>query len=165
MIILAAAAGINNELGREDGRPLWDLPDEYARFRESIRGYPIIIGRKSFDVIKIPIPESLNIVVTRNKSYRVAGAEVVNSIESAIEKAQPAAKIYVIGGGGIFARSLPLAQRIEISRINASFPEATAFFPEFSAEKWSLKSYEKHEKDKRHAYSFIFQKWERKTSD
>lgn len=159
MIILAAAVGANNELGRASGEPLWNLPDEYQRFRESIRGYPIIIGRKSFDVIKIPIPESLNIVVTRNKDYDANGAVIADSLTEALEKAQPAKKIYVIGGGGIFKLAIPLADRIEISRIAATFPDATAFFPEFYADKWELISAEKHKADHRHAYSFTFQVW------
>lgn len=61
MIILAAAAGLNNELGKEDGVPLWDLPDGYNRFRAQIKSHPIIMGRKSFDVIKEPLENSLNI--------------------------------------------------------------------------------------------------------
>lgn len=162
MIILAAAAGKNNELGRESGVPLWDLPDEYARFRKSIIGHPIIIGRKSYDVIKEPLKGSLNIVITHNKDYNGNGALVVHSLEEALEKVKTEKIIYIIGGGYIFEMALPIADRIEISRIDASFPEATAFFPAFSTNEWTLLSSSKHGIDLRHKYAFTYEEWERK---
>src|SRR5690625_4617669 len=116
MIILAAAIGLENELGKEDGVPLWDLPDEYGRFRESIRSHPIIMGRKSFDVIEKPLQGSLNIVITRKTNYDGRGATVVHSLEEALKKAEPADKIYVIGGGEIFKTAIQIADKMEISR-------------------------------------------------
>jgi len=163
MIILAAAFGLNHELGRESGVPLWDLPDEYNRFRKSIEGYPIIIGRKSYDVIGNPIPGSLNIVITRNKNYQANGALVVNSLKEALERSGDSNYIYIIGGGFIFNMALEVADQLEVSRIDATFPEATAFFPPFEdSGKWELDSTEKHPKDSRHAYSFQFEVWRRK---
>ncbi|MBN9350800.1 MAG: dihydrofolate reductase [Chitinophagaceae bacterium] len=161
MIVLAAAFGLNNELGTEDGKPLWNLPDEYNRFRESILGHPIILGRKSWDVVGEPIPGSLNIVITRRTDYAGKGVIVTHSIEEALEKAGSNKSVYVIGGGDIFNLSMKYANRLEVSRIDAYFPDATAFFPEISKYDWKLTSSEKHGKDARHAYSFEFQIWER----
>ncbi len=161
MIILAAAVGRNNELGRESGVPLWDLPDEYWRFRESIVSHPIIIGRKSYDVIKEPLPDSLNIVITRQKDYDGNGAVVVHTLEEALKVAENKGDVFIIGGGGIFRLAINIADRIEISRIEADFPEATAFFPEFSTDQWRLISSERHETDEHHAYPFVFEIWER----
>lgn len=155
MIILAAAVGLNNELGREDGKPLWDLPDEYATFREHIRLNPVIMGRKSFDVIGKPLEDSLNIVITRQKNYDGKGAIVVHSLEDAIRHAGTSPKIFVIGGGEIFKMAIEMADRIEISRINGFFPSATAFFPQFSPDDWEPVLIDKHAKDDRHAFSYI----------
>lgn len=162
MIILAAAYGKNYELGRVSGVPLWDLPDEYWRFRESIKGHPIILGRKSFDVIKEPIAESVNIVVTRRKDFSHTGVTIAHSLGEAIERAGAADKIFVIGGGDIFKIAIKIADRIEVSKIEASFPEATTFFPEISPVEWKLISTEYHDKDSRHAFAFTFQVWMRK---
>lgn len=162
MIILAAAMGLNNELGRENGKPLWDLPDEYANFREQIKSHPIIMGRKSFDVIKEPLPNSLNIVTTRQKSYNGNGAIVVNTLEDAIKAAQPAKVIYIIGGGEVFKEAIKLADKMELTSIDATFPDAEAFFPKFSEDEWKLISSKKHEQDEQHAYSFVYQTWIRK---
>lgn len=163
MIVLAAAMGLNNELGQESGVPLWDLPDEFGRFKESIVGRPIIMGRKSFDVVKKPIPFSKNIVITRNKDYDGNGAMVVNSLELALNEAGNHSDVYVIGGGDIFRMALPFADKMEISVIDAQFPDANAFFPDFDKEEWILAYTEKHEKDERHAYAFTFQAWVRKS--
>lgn len=162
MIILAAAMGLNNELGKDDGKPLWDLPDEYANFRKQIKFHPVIMGRKSFDVIKYPLPHSVNIVITHQKNYNGNGAIVVNTLEKAIKAAQPARMIYVIGGGEIFNIAIKLADKMELSRIDGKFRDADAFFPEFSEDEWQLISSIKHEKDEHNAYSFIYQTWIRK---
>lgn len=134
MIILVAAAGLNNELGKDDGVPLWNLPDEYARFREQIKFHPIIMGRKSFDVIKEPLKDSLNIVVTRNKSYNGHGALVVHSLAAAVEKARSGGKgkdIYIVGCGILFEEAIKIADKMELSRINGTFPNAEAFSQSF----------------------------------
>ncbi len=165
MIILIGAFGLNGELGKEDGLPLWNLPDEYNRFRQLIRGYPIIMGRKSFDVIKEPLEGSLNIIITRQKNFRAEGAIVVHTIEDAIKAAGQHLKVFVIGGGDIFTLAIPYADKMELSRIDATFPEAEAFFPPFSQHEWQLVSSVKHEADKQHAYSFTYETWVRKRAD
>lgn len=161
-IVLAAAFGRNHELGTESGVPLWNLPDEYNRFRESIRSYPIIIGRKSYDVIKQPLEGSLNIVITRKKDYNGNGAIVVHNIDEAIAAAKPAEKIYIIGGGEIFKMSMEVADRMEISIIDQSFNGANAFFPSFSEKNWKLMSSEHHKIDGQHAFAFDFEIWEKR---
>lgn len=162
MIILAAAVGLNNELGRESGEPLWNLPDEYARFRASIRSHSIIMGRKSFDVIGKPLEDSLNIVITRQEKEGKNGEIIVHNLGDAIKKAGSGKDIYVIGGGEIFEIAIKVADKMELSRIDGLFSESTVFFPEFSEEKWGLISAEKQEKDERHAYSFTYEIWIRK---
>lgn len=161
-IILAAAFGKNYELGTNSGVPLWNLPDEYNRFRKSIRSYPVIMGRKSYDVIKNPLEGSRNIVITRNPSYRREGVTVVHNYEDAVTAAIPAEKIYVIGGSDIFRIAIKTAGRLEVSRIDNTFNGADVYFPEISKEEWELVSSERHETDKQHLYPFNFEIWQRK---
>ncbi|HTO16017.1 MAG TPA: dihydrofolate reductase [Edaphocola sp.] len=162
MIILAAAFGNNFELGQNGANPLWNLPDEYNRFIKSIEHHPIIMGRKSYDVVENPIDNCLNIVVTNKEDYNGNGAVVVNSLEKAFEVAKGDKDIYVIGGGVIFEEVIKFADRMELSRIEGTFPTADAFFPRFSEEEWQLISAERHEKDENHKYAFTFQVWERR---
>ena len=163
MIILAAAMGEHNELGKNGAPPLWNLPDEYNTFRKSIHYHPIIIGRKSFEAMKQPIKDSLNIVVTRNQNYHAKGAVVAHSLQEAINLAKTKDKnVYIVGGGGVFEEAIQIADCLEISRIEAYFPDADAFFPEFSINEWQLVKESFHEIDEDHAYRFSFQVWIRK---
>lgn len=162
MITLIAAFGKNHELGRDSGKPLWQLPDEYSRFRLLIKGHPIIMGRKSFDVIEKPLDDSLNIVVTRKKDYDGNGAVVVHSLKDAIATAGDSDEIFVIGGGQIFSEAIDVADKMELSLIDATFPDADAFFPDFDKNDWELTSSVKHEIDDDHSYVFHYNTWVRK---
>ncbi|HRP89363.1 MAG TPA: dihydrofolate reductase [Edaphocola sp.] len=162
-IILAAAFGKNNELGKNGAAPLWNLPDEYNRFLASIKNHPIVIGRKSFDAMDGPIDGSLNIVLTSQPNYKRKGIIVTHSLEEALQKAGDSTDVYVIGGGHIFQEVLNRADRMELSRIDGVFPDADAFFPHFLEADWNLILEERHDKDANHQYSFTFQVWERKS--
>lgn len=87
---------------------------------------------------------------------------MVLSLDEAIEKAKSDKDIYVIGGGEIFKEAIKIADQIELSRIDGMFPDADAFFPEFSKDDWILVAAEKHGKDDRHAYPFTFETWIRR---
>lgn len=121
------------------------------------------MGRKSYDVIGKPLEDSVNIIITRNKTYQAPGAVVVHSLDDAINVAGDADKIYVIGGGEIFNRAILVADRMETSVIQSSFTGANAYFPSFSKDDWTLISDDHHPKDSRHAFAFDFQIWKRKS--
>ena len=94
------------------------------------------------------------------KDYIKEGIIVVNSLEEAIEKVLAIdPNPYVIGGGEIYAQTLPFADVIELTRVDYIFPEADVFFPEFNTEEWELVSSEPFEKDEKHAYNFTFEKY------
>ena len=85
MVTLIAAAGENNELGK-DNDLLWHLPDDFKRFKALTSGHFIIMGRKTFESFPKPLPNRTHIIITRNKNYHVPeGCFVVNSIEKAME--------------------------------------------------------------------------------
>ena len=118
------------------------------------------MGRKTFETFPKPLPNRTHIVITRQKDYAKEGIIVVNSLEEAIEKALAIdPNPYVIGGGEIYAQALPLADVIEFTRVHHTFPEADVFFPKFNTEEWELVSSEPFEKDERHAYRFVFEKY------
>src|SRR5207237_8912488 len=93
MIISAIAAiGQNRELGANN-KLLWHIPGELPRFKRITMGHPIIMGRKTFDSIERVLPGRLNIIITRDKNYKVEGAEVCSSLEEAINIAEEAASV------------------------------------------------------------------------
>lgn len=161
MIVMIAAAGENNELGQDNGLP-WYLPDDYKRFKKLTSHHFIIMGRKTFESLEKPLSNRVHIVITRDRNYGKEDAVVVYNMEEALNKAQSDKDVFIIGGGEIFEMGLEVADKIELTRVHATFEDADTFFPEFSKEKWKLISEVRHEKDDRHKYAFTFETWVRK---
>lgn len=161
MIILIAAVGENNELGK-DNQLLWHLPDDFKRFKKLTSHHFIIMGRKTFESLPSPLPNRVHIVLTKNKKYADEDAVVVHNMQEALEKAKSKKDIFIIGGGDIFKKGLKIADKIELTRVHATFEDADTFFPEFSKDDWTLVSSVKHEKDEKHRYVFTYETWVRK---
>jgi dihydrofolate reductase len=112
-----------------DGALPWHLPEDLAHFKELTLGSPVVMGRKSWDALPErfrPLPGRRNIVVTRNPGWSADGAEVVHSLDGALELAatsgaQDGSTTWVIGGAQIFTAAMHLADRLEITEIEAHF--------------------------------------------
>jgi dihydrofolate reductase len=161
MITMIAAAGENNELGK-DNDLLWHLPDDFKRFKQLTTGHYIIMGRKTFETFPKPLPNRTHLVITRNKNYTKEGAVVVHSMEEALKMVEKDEQPFIIGGGEIYKMGLPFAEKIELTRVHGTFDDADTFFPEFSKNEWQLISETKHGKDEKHKYSFVYETWVRK---
>ena len=160
MLTLIAAAGENNELGKNNDM-IWHLPDDFKRFKKITTGHHIIMGRKTFDSFPQPLPNRTHVVITRQENYKKPGIIVVHSLERAIELTSDDPEIFVIGGGEIYKMAMDFADKIELTRVHGEF-EADAFFPEIDESQWKLVSEEDHEKDEKHQYAFTYLTYERK---
>jgi len=123
----------------------WHIPEDLAHFKEITLGAPVIMGRKTWESLPErfrPLPGRRNLVVTRNAGWSSDGVEAVLSLESAVQRASegltPAEAVWIIGGGEIFAQALPIADRIELTQINAGF-EGDSFAPNLGTE-WFTES-------------------------
>ncbi|MDO4228838.1 MAG: dihydrofolate reductase [Capnocytophaga sp.] len=162
MITLIAAASQNDALGKKGDLP-WHLPKDFKRFKQLTSGHCIIMGRKTFETFPALLPNRTHIVITRQKDYEAQGCIVVDTLEKAIAQAYTLDENpFVIGGGEIYHLALPLADKIELTRVHASFEDADAFFPKIPAEDWTLIYSENVEKDEKHLYSFTFETYIRK---
>ena len=83
-ISIIAAIGKNRELGK-DNKLLWHISEDLKRFKQITSGHPVIMGRKTFESLGKPLPNRLNIVITRDINYKIEGVAVVNSLEKALE--------------------------------------------------------------------------------
>ena len=155
MITIIAAAGINNELGK-DNDLVWHLPDDFKRFKKLTTGHHIIMGRKTFQSFPKPLPNRTHIVITRNKDYHPEGAITVYSMEEALKIVKNDDQPFIIGGGEIYKIGMEVADKIELTRVNSSF-EADTFFPEIPSKNWRLISEEFHSKDEKHKFEFSYQ--------
>ena len=141
ILSLIAAVAKNGVIGK-DNQLLWHLPEDMKHFRETTRGKPVIMGRKTWESLPDkfrPLPGRLNIVVTRNPNYEAPGATRVHSLRDAIEQAGNAEEIFVIGGEQLYRESVPLANRLYLTELEQAF-EGDAFFPALDRANWNEES-------------------------
>jgi len=134
-IAMIWAMAENRVIGRGNMLP-WHLPNDLKYFKRLTTGKPVIMGRKTYESIGRPLPNRVNIVVTRDKSFTAEGVKVVHTINEAIELANAeciisgAEEVIVMGGAEIYKQSLPRADRLYITFVHAVI-EGDAYFPEF----------------------------------
>jgi dihydrofolate reductase len=138
-IVLVVAAAENGVIGRDGAMP-WHLPEDLKRFKRMTVGHPVIMGRKTFAAIGRPLPGRHNIVLTRDSRFRADGVTVAANLAEAIAAAglDPRARahtLFVIGGAEVYAQALPLAARVELTRVHAA-PDGDAHFPPLDASEW-----------------------------
>ena len=126
MITIIAAAGENNELGR-DNNLVWHLPDDFKRFKKLTTGHHIIMGRKTLESFPKPLPNRTHIVITRNSDYKNDQVIVVHTMEEALKKAENDSQSFIIGGGEIYRLGMEVADKIELTRIHIHLKQILFF--------------------------------------
>jgi len=139
-IVLIVAVAENGVIGRDNTIP-WKLKADQQRLKALTMGKPIVMGRKTFESLRRPLPGRTNIVITRDASYRAPGAIVTTSFENACAVAvgdalrRSVAEIAVLGGVDIYTRALPVADRLEITEVHAAI-EGDTRFPVIDPAQW-----------------------------
>src|SRR4051812_44978501 len=149
-IVVAVAA--NGVIGRHNQLP-WKLPDDMAYFKKVTMGHPVVMGRRTWESIGKPLPGRTNIVVTRQRGYQAPGAIVVDSLDEAWKAAGDAAEVSIIGGTTLFEETLPVADRIHLTEVQADVA-GDVYFPRFDRKHWRETEVARHAADGRHAYPF-----------
>ena len=160
MITLIVAMGKNREIGKEN-QLLWHLPKDLKRFKELTSGYPIIMGRKTYESIGKPLPNRTNIVISRKNDWFEEGILIVGSIKEAVKFAKKIdEEVFVIGGGNIYEQTIDLADKLEVTLVDAVL-DADTFFPKINEKIWQKTNEERHQKDEKNEFDFCFQTFER----
>ena len=137
LLALIAACARGGVIGLENRLP-WHLPEDMKFFRETTRGKPVIMGRKTWESLPDafrPLPGRLNIVVSRNPDFHATGGTVVANLEAALAAAGDADIAFVIGGAELYRLTLPLADRLLLTEIDRDYA-GDAFFPDFDRCVW-----------------------------
>ena len=163
-ISLIAAISQNNVIGKNNDLP-WHLPDDMKYFMQTTKGHHVIMGRKNYDSIPEkfrPLPNRINIVVTRQQGLQAPNCIIVNAIEKGLELARQhgETEAFIIGGSEIYHQGFALANRLYLTEIHATI-EGDTYFPEFNKKQWKEVSRKHHSTDERHKYSFDFVVYER----
>jgi dihydrofolate reductase len=159
-ITLIAAVSDNGVIGRGNALP-WHLPADLQRFKRLTTGHAVVMGRKTWESIRRPLPNRRNIVISGTPGFQPAGATVVPTFAAAIDVAKDLAELFAIGGSRVFEAALPLTDRLELTRVHASVP-GDAFFPKLDLSEWKLIAEEHHPSDEQHACPFSFLTYDRR---
>ena len=148
------ARSLNQCIGHDGGLP-WSLPDEYAHFNQTTIGYPVIMGRRSYEDHDGALLDRLNIVVSRNKGYAVFdGILLAANLAQALHLGAVANSTYfVIGGAGLISEALPLANTVFETVVDAQI-EGDTFLPPLNFAEWTTELLYKHPVDPQHQFAF-----------
>jgi dihydrofolate reductase len=139
-------------IGRDGALP-WHLPDDLRRFKSLTLGHPLLMGRKTAEALGRALPGRRNLVLTRSGRVPFEGMDAVRSVDEARAVAGDG-KLMVIGGGEVFALTLPLADAMHLTFVDTVVEGADAWFPRFDESDWRISSRAQHPADARHAFAF-----------
>ncbi|MBS0447070.1 MAG: dihydrofolate reductase [Proteobacteria bacterium] len=158
LLALIAAVARNGAIGKGN-ELLWRESADQKRFRQVTMGCPVIMGRRTWESLPArfrPLPGRRNVVLTRDRAWRDAGAEPQASLDAALAALQGAAdRIFVIGGGELYAQALPRADELVLTEIDTDFDDADTYFPAWDRQAYAETSREHHVDPNGVGYSFV----------
>jgi dihydrofolate reductase len=152
-ITIIVAASENSVIGYKNALP-WHISEDLKNFKKITINHSVIMGRKTFESIGKPLKDRRNIVISRDKTLKVEGIEVVNSLDDAVCRTKDENEIFIIGGEQIYKIALPIATNMHITRVYSTI-EGDAFFPTFENSQWKKLSQNDLESNEGLKFSFI----------
>lgn len=147
-IILISAIASNGVIGKVNGEMPWHVKEEFQHFKQTTLGFAVIMGRKTFGTLGKPLKGRENIIVTRNKDFKVEVEEtkICYSLDESIEycKFKKYEKAFIIGGGEIYNQAISIADELILSFMKFD-AVGEVKFPEIKNEIWRLNSIEERE--------------------
>ena len=145
-VIIIAAISRNGVIGRSNGEMPWHLKEEFQHFKNTTMGFPIIMGRKTFESLGKPLKGRLNIVVTRNQNLKLDFDEVKKfySLKESLDYCLSIGKekVFITGGGEIYKQAIGIADEMILSFLTFD-AEGDVYFPKIDTEVWKEESREK----------------------
>lgn len=137
MISMIVAMNRDGAIGVNGGLP-WYIPEDLEHFKNVTMGKPVVMGRKTYESIGRPLQGRLNIVLTRDESWKAYGAFVETRIDNLIGTLANAGheEIMVIGGAEIYQQFLPMTERVYLTMVDKWVPDADAWFPRLDEDDW-----------------------------
>lgn len=162
-ISLIAAVGKNNEIGANNDL-MWRLPEDMKFFKDTTRHHVVVMGRKNYESIPAqfrPFRDRINFIISRDSNFDAPGCSLFTSLKEAISAAAQLdeTEVFIIGGAQIYAlalEQLPITH-LYLTHINATFPGADTFFPDWKCEEWTGEKLLEQAIDTNH--SFAFETW------
>jgi dihydrofolate reductase len=156
---LIAALDLDHAIGRQGAMP-WHLPEDLRRFKRLTLGKPVLMGRKTAIAIGRALPGRKNLVLSRLEQAPFGDQQRIASVAEAIDLAGES-ELMVIGGGEVYALTLPFATRLHLTWVHTRLVDADAWFPPFACDDWKEVARTAMGADARHEFAFDFADYER----
>jgi len=148
MIVIIVAIAKNGVIGKANGEMPWHIKEDFQHFKKTTMGFPIIMGRKSFESLGKPLPGRENIIVTRNTNlkYDFDGIKIFYSLQDAVDYSRSLnkEKVFITGGGEIYNQSISFADEMIISHMKFDVVGEVKF-PDFNVDDWKIISRDEKE--------------------
>jgi len=162
MISIIVAIAENYAIGKK-GDLLCHMPADLKHFKTITSGHTVMMGERTFlSLPKHPLPNRRNIVLTDVKGKTFEGAETVYSIDEMVKFINGEEEAFVIGGGMVYRQAMEFADKLYITHIHHSWPDADTFFPEIDPAIWKQLSAERHSADENNPYDYTFAEYGRR---
>ena len=162
MISIIVAVAENYAIGKK-GDLLCHMPADLKHFKTITSGHTVMMGERTFlSLPKHPLPNRRNIVLTDVKGKTFEGAETVYSLDEMVAQVNSDEEAFVIGGGMVYRQMMERADKLYITHIHHSWPDADTFFPEIDPKVWKQLSAERHSADENNPYDYTFAEYGRR---
>lgn len=158
MISIIVAVAKNGVIGDKNSL-LWHITEDMRFFKRTTSGHPVIMGRKTYESLGRPLPNRVNVVISRTIK-EIEGCTVVGSLEEAVALFSSEEEVFIIGGAQIYALAMEVADRFYLTRVEHNY-EGDTSFPEWDQSKWNLLSREAFEQGEKYPHPFAFELYER----
>ena len=160
VIAIIVATAKHHVIGQGNDIP-WYCPADLQYFKKTTLGAPVIMGRKTWDSLKIqPLPGRENIIITRDPHFTADGCVIVNTIEQALKHVAQVEKIFIIGGAMIYEQMLAHADELYVTEVDADV-KGDRYFPAIDQQQWSLTRAENYCADEKNPFNMIFKHYKR----
>ena len=155
---MIVAVAENNAIGRENAL-LWHISEDMRFFRRTTVGCPVIMGRKTYESIGRPLPQRINIMISRGNEVP-DGVELVHSLEEAFALAETTnlERCFVMGGGQIYAQAIDKVDCLYVTHVHTEIEDADTFFPSIDPELWKVAERSEMHHDEETGFDFEFVK-------
>jgi dihydrofolate reductase len=153
---IIVAVGKNNEIGRRN-ELLVHLPNDLKRFKELTTGATVVMGENTYFSLPVrPLPNRRNIVMTFDREKQFPNCEIAYSIDNVLDMVKNDKAVFIMGGASVYKQFLPLASKLYLTKIDAVFADADAFFPEIDFSKWKQTEEIHCKADEKHRFGYAY---------
>lgn len=160
MISIIVAIAQNGVIGDRGGL-IWHLSEDLKHFKAITTGHPVIMGRKTCESLGRALPGRTNVVISKQPDYAVEGFKTAGSLEEAVALFGTDEEVFIIGGAQIYARALPMADRLYLTMVEADY-EGDTHFPAWDPSQWRLTDEEHHDRGVHFDHPFTFRNYVRR---